>query len=204
VNPHIESTLYYTMSTVAQTLAGAIGLLGAIVLFALQATARSVERAAKRLAEVPNETASALYIRHLYSRRSYRALARAYDPLLKPSFEMNSNMLVYHSTLGWELQHEDAIRRSFWKALLASAVAIGFSISCLAVAPELAANSGVWGRLALAVAVIGAIGCLILYGVLLRVVLRSAPEEDAAGLSPAPERERRVSLRERLAGRARR
>jgi hypothetical protein len=45
VDSHLESTLYYTMSTVAQTLAGAIGLLGAIVLFTLQATGRSVERA---------------------------------------------------------------------------------------------------------------------------------------------------------------
>ena len=40
------------MSTIAQTLSGAMGLLGAIVLFALQATSRSIERAAKRLGSI--------------------------------------------------------------------------------------------------------------------------------------------------------
>ena len=43
VDSHLESTLYYTMSTVAQTLAGAIGLLGAIVLFTLLTTAGTLD-----------------------------------------------------------------------------------------------------------------------------------------------------------------
>ena len=51
------------MSTIAQTLSGAMGLLGAIVLFALQETSRSVERAAHALADVPHEGESALYLR---------------------------------------------------------------------------------------------------------------------------------------------
>jgi hypothetical protein len=192
VNPNLQSTLFYTMSTVAQTLAGAIGLLGAIVLFALQATARSVERAAKRLADMPVEGASALFIRHLFSRRNYRELARQYEPLLSPSVEMSSNMLVYHSTLMRELEHEDAIRRSFWKALVASAAAIAFAILCLALAPQLSDRARL-GDAALALAAGGAIGCLVLYGVLLRVVLRSTPEDLAS--PPAPSRRRGRLLR---------
>ena len=35
MNVDLESTLFYTMSTIAQTLSGSMGLLGAIVLFAL-------------------------------------------------------------------------------------------------------------------------------------------------------------------------
>jgi hypothetical protein len=110
-------------------------LLGAIVLFTLQATGRSVERASKRLAEIPHESTSELYIRHLLSRRSYRELARRYGEMLRPSTEMSTDLLVYHSTLVWELEHEDAIRRSFWNALVASAVIIAYAIACLALAP---------------------------------------------------------------------
>ena len=171
------------MSTIAQTLAAAIGLLGAIVLFALQATGRSVERAAKRLSEVPHQNLSELYIRHLFSRRSYHELARRYGELLKPSFEMSSDILVYHSTLMWELQHEDAIRSSFWKALLASATLIGFAIACLAMASELAAHPRI-GYSILAITVTGTAACLVLYGMLMRLVLRSAPEEPVGQAAP--------------------
>jgi hypothetical protein len=184
MDPHLESTLYYTMSTIAQTLAGAIGLLGAIVLFALQATGRSVERAAKRLSEVPHDTISELYIRHLVSRRSYQELARRYGDLLAPSREMSADLLVYHSTLMWELQHEEAIRRAFWQALAASATVIGFAITCLALVPQLVARHRT-GSVVLGIAVIGAIGCLVLFGGLLRIVLRSAPTD--AGDRPLPE-----------------
>ena len=184
VDSHLESTLYYTMSTVAQTLAGAIGLLGAIVLFTLQATGRSVERSSKRLAEIPHESTSELYIRHLLSRRSYRELARRYGEMLRPSSEMSTDLLVYHSTLVWELEHEDAIRRSFWNTLVASAVIIGYAIACLALAPQLAARERA-GEIALLIAVLGAMGCLLLFGSLLRVVLRSAPSD--VGDGPLPE-----------------
>jgi hypothetical protein len=197
VDIHLESTLYYTMSTIAQTLAGAIGLLGAIVLFTLQATGRSVENASKRLAEIPHESISELYIRHLVARRSYRELARRYGEMLRPSTEMSTELLVYHSSLLWELEHEDAIRRSFWHTLVASAVIIAYAIICLALAPQLAAREGA-GDVALLVAVLGAVGCLILFGSLLRVVLRSAPREQGDG--PLPEYPRFGARLRRLLG----
>ena len=176
MNTHLESALLYTMSTVAQTLAAAIGLLGAIVLFALQATGRSVERAARRLSEVPHETLSELYIRHLVSRRSYNELAKQYGELMQPSKEMSANMLVYHSALLWELKHELAIRRSFWISLLASALVIAYALGCLALAPQIATHPGA-GTIVLDLAVVGTIACLVLFGIMMRVVLRMAPEE---------------------------
>lgn len=176
MNANLEATLYYTLSTIAQTLAAAIGLLGAIVLFSLQATSRSVERAAKRLSEVPHEHLSVLYIRHLFTRRSYHELAARYGDLLTRRAETSSDLLVYHSTLMWELQHDTAIRRAFWKALLASAVAVVYAVTSLALTPQLAATPSA-GYIDLAVAVVGTIGCLVLFGILLRVVMRSTPED---------------------------
>lgn len=176
MNTHLESTLYYTLSTVAQTLAGAIGLLGAIVLFSLQATAKSIERAARDLTQIPHETLSALYIRHLFSRRSYTELAQRYAELLTPRFEVSTDVLVSHSTLTWELQHEQAIRRSFWRALVASGLVIALSISLIALAPQLAERE-VLGNIALAAVVGGAMVCLVLYALLLRIVLNASPDE---------------------------
>jgi len=176
LNTHLESTLYYTLSTVAQTLAGAIGLLGAIVLFSLQATAKSIERAAMDLTQIPHETLSALYIRHLFSRRSYTELAQRYAELLTPRFEVSTDVLVSHSTLTWELQHEQAIRRSFWRALVASGLVIALSISLIALAPQLAERE-ILGKIALAAVVGGAMVCLVLYALLLRIVLNATPDE---------------------------
>lgn len=79
----IQSTLFYTLSTVAQTLAGAMGLLGAIVLFSLQSTARSIERAAQELTQIPHVDLNQMYIRHLFTRRSYHEIARRYSDLLR-------------------------------------------------------------------------------------------------------------------------
>ena len=177
MDTHLEAALFYTMSTIAQTLSGGMGLLGAIVLFAIQETSRSIERAAKRLTEVPHTSMSALYLQHLLTRRSFRELARLYGTLLQPggNKETSAELLVHHSTLTWELEHDHALRSSFWKALLASGLVIALSLVCCGLAPALARNPQ-FGQLALAVELIGSVGCLILYGVLLRVMFRTTPE----------------------------
>jgi hypothetical protein len=177
MNADLQVTLLNSMSTIAETLAGAMGLLGAIVLFALQATARSIERAAESLTEVPQQAMTPLYLSHLLTRRSYHELARAYGSLLSNlSSETNSSMLLHYSALCWELDHDHALRRSFWMSLRATGAVVTFAIVCGAVAPQLAARPDV-GDIALAGAVLGAIGCLLLYGILLNVMLRSSPQE---------------------------
>lgn len=177
LNVTMQSTLFYTLSTVAQTLAGAMGLLGAIVLFSLQASARSIERAAEQLTQITHADLNALLMRHLLMRRSYHEIARRYGDLLEGSIETSQDLLVYHSTLVWELQQEEAIRRSFWTSLLGSGIVIGWSIVGLALVPELTRRV-VTADLFLGSAVVGALGCLVLFGVLLRVMVRSATKED--------------------------
>ena len=169
--------MFYTLSTVAQTLAGAMGLLGAIVLFSLQSSARSIERAAQQLTQIPHADLNALYIHHLFTRRSYHEIARRYGDLLEGSIETSRDLLVYHSTLVWELQQEEAIRRSFWRSLLGSGLVIGWAILGLGLVPELM-TSDVMADVFLGSAVVGALGCLLLFGILLRVMVRSATVED--------------------------
>ena len=174
----LQSALFYSLSTVAQTLAGAMGLLGAIVLFALQESARSIERAANKLTEIPHESVSSLYLRHLVTRRSFHEIARYYGELLRPgaSSETSTEALVQYSTLTWELDHDNALRRAFWIALLASGIVIGFSLVCCPWSPQLAANPRV-GEAVLIGDAVGAVSCLLMYGFLLRVMLRATPHE---------------------------
>ena len=178
MNPNLQSALFYTMSTIAQTLSAAMGLLGAIVLFALQETARSIERAAKQLTEIPHQSISPLYLRHLLTRRSFHEIARHYGELLQTgeSRETSTEALVHYSTLSWELEHDHAIRRAFWTALVASGIVIAFALICCGLSPQLSANQGV-GQVVLGIGILGAVSCLVLYGFLLRVMLRSTPQK---------------------------
>ena len=142
MNSDLESALFYSMSTVAQTLSGSMGLLGAIVLFALQESTRSIERAATKLTEIPHPEISPLYLRHLLTRRSFHEIARRYGELLEPggSSETSTEGLVHYATLTWELDHDNALRRAFWSALVASGLVVAFSLICCALAPELSAH----------------------------------------------------------------
>ncbi len=177
-NPDLESTLFYALSTVAQTLSGAMGLLGAIVLFALQESSRSIERAATNLTEVPHASVNSLYLRHLLMRRSFHEIARRYGELLQStdSRETSTEGLVQYATLTWELDHDNALRRAFWLSLVASGIVIATSLICCAIAPQLASRA-VLGRTVLDATVLGAVSCLVMYGFLLRVMLRSTPHE---------------------------
>jgi hypothetical protein len=186
VDNTLQNTLFYTMSTIAQTLSGAMGLLGAIVLFALQGNARSIERAAKRMLQVPHESSSKIYLRHLFARKSFHALARRYGEHLETTKDTETNLylLEHYSTLTWLLDHDTMLRTSFTRALLASGAVISVSLIATAFAPQLGDRDAV-GQTVLVVVTLGALGCLALYGLMLRIMLSSTPEDSQ---SPASEK----------------
>jgi hypothetical protein len=186
LNLNLQSALFYSLSTVAQTLAGAMGLLGAIVLFALQESTRSIERAATKLTEISHDSVSPLYLRHILARRSFHEIARRYGELLRPgaSSETSTDVLVHYATLTWELDHDNALRRAFWIALVTSGIVIAFSLICCPFTPQLSAMPLV-GRVVLGADVLGAVSCLVMYGFLLRVMLRSTPHEPIPPAEPS-------------------
>ena len=69
------------------------------------------------------------------------------------------------------------LRDSFRRALFTSGVVIAVSLIACGLAPQLA-ESATLGRLVLATAIAGALGCLVLYGVLLRVMLGTTPDAE--------------------------
>ncbi len=174
----VESSLYYSLfGTVAQTLFGAMGLLAAIVLFYLQNSSHSIEVAAEKLTELEHPDVSALYIRHLFMSRNYCEIAMHYGSLLEGHHETSRDLLVYHSTLAWELQQEEDIRRSFWRLMVGSGLVTSWSILGLALVPLLMEHL-TWGILYLISSVLGAFVSFFLFAVMLRVMVRKATRED--------------------------
>ena len=68
------------------------------------------------------------------------------------------------------------LRTSFWRALVASGIVISISLVACGLAPQLASRA-MLGQTVLAAITVGALGCLLLYGILLRVMLSTTPEE---------------------------
>lgn len=177
IDTNLENSLWFTGSTIAQTLSGSAGLLGAIMLFALQETSKSIARAAVQLATHPHPTMNAAYMHHLLSRRGFHELARLYGDSLKGVTEGGTSLdlLAHHATLAWELDHDAKIRASFWTALKASGVMIAVSITVCGLAPGLSARQTL-GVIMLLLIIAGAVSCLVLYGMLLRALFRPPRE----------------------------
>ena len=143
------------------------------MLFALSETSKSIARAAVQLATQPHPTMNPAFIQHLLSRRGFHELAKLYGAAFNGATERGTSleMLAQHSTLEWELDHDAKIRGAFWTALKASGVMIAYSIAMCGLGPQLAAQERV-GQAALLISVLGAIGCLVLYGILLGALFR--------------------------------
>jgi len=68
------NSIYYTFSTIAQTLAGAIGLLGAFVLFRLQALNNDIDERGGQIASVLRSVTDPTKVRQLLHQRDFRQL----------------------------------------------------------------------------------------------------------------------------------
>ena len=174
----VESALFYSLfGTVAATLFNAMGLLAAVVLFYLQNSSLSIGVAAEKLTELEHPDVSSLYIRHLYMSHTYHEIARLYGSLLEGKHETSRDLLVYHSTLAWELQQEEDIRRSVWRLMVGMGLVTSWSILGVAIVPLLMKNL-VIAIAFLVSAVLGAFASFFLFAVMLRVMVRKATRED--------------------------
>ncbi len=159
----MENALYYTLSTVSQTLAGALGMLAAFL--ALRVSTLDT-RIRERLRELFERT-HALDLGNCGAREALSAwgawIASCRDPRAK-------SVLRAFGDAERDQQSRDRLLRGVRRALIASACVMGACFTGLASSPWLALAPG-RAIGALCLAILGGVACLVWYGLIVRGAL---------------------------------
>ena len=151
----LDSALFYALSTIAQTLAAAIALLGTFVLFRMQALTQSLEALAKELDARSHQfqASDPPSIHLMVTSGLHRELVQNLRDLHVEELYSRSLRSLHADTLKARIELLELFRR----ALIAVVVVIAMSITGLALTPVILPNRGV------ASLVIGAttVGCLM-------------------------------------------
>jgi len=164
----MENALFYTFSTIAQTLAAAIALLGAFALYRIQTIGSSLHDLGVTAMQpyLPDDTA-----RKLSAEEKYVDLLE-YLRNTQPRNPREANdpyQVATRRTLGTHVKTLSSLHRLLKWALAVTVVVIVSSVIILAVTPAIAAKPGV--TVAVFTVGIGSFaGCLVVYAVL---VMRS-------------------------------
>ena len=137
----METALYYTFSTIAQTLAGAIALLGAFVLYRFQLLAGSVEDTTEYLCD--EFKSKSLELHHKIERARFDMDYRLVHELSQAYSEEGidpQTIQKYHSArsrLDSMLSHRQSLLRYFNFSLIVTVLLILGSVAVLTYAPLL-------------------------------------------------------------------
>jgi hypothetical protein len=173
----LEATLYYTLSTVSQTLAGALGLLAAVVLFALDRAERQLDAAANEVViHTDGETLpisnDAKRRRTLRLKGDWAALRADWEKWSAASPTGFSAAQPAFLVFVAHLEHEVGLRIAFRRAAIATAIVILGAIAGLVVTPLIASTAAIaWSVLVGAFA--GVVVCTELYRRLLLAIVLS-------------------------------
>ena len=123
----MANTLYYTLSTIAQTLAGAFALMGAFVLFGLQL-------AKTRLAEVGSKVAMAeghdTPLAKLYHEGKLREIYELSERAVKGAAS-NSHLPAFRTELGELLKVRRSVISRFWFSTVLTGITLAYSVAAL-------------------------------------------------------------------------
>jgi hypothetical protein len=160
----VVNALFYTFSTIAQTLAGAIALLGAFVLFRRQSLNAEIESNASQIAAV---------LESVLDRDEIRTLSRhgLYRELLEHSAHVTIPTGTYQATrelgrLPVLLDRQDLLVRRFKIAFYLTVGLIMTSVFTLTIAQDLATSASLTG-LAFVIGLLWLAGCLVSYVLLM-------------------------------------
>ena len=163
----MENALFYTFSTIAQTLAGAIALLGAFVLYRLQSLGAELEDAALTAIQpyLPNDEISRLRGENNYD--DLVTLLNTVAPSANKLAEVNNTyVLSKRRALPSLLQLRRQLHRLMKISLALTIVLIAASVVVLSTTPLIATSTNV----AYSVFVVGIllfVVCLVLYVLLI-------------------------------------
>ena len=185
----METTLYYTFSTIAQTLAGAIALLGAFILYRLQKLNNGLDDHAKFIRKQYSEEEDLVFLNSFIVKGEYKKFLKYTranpiveepdpgsaippDPGAAAGSEASTNEAQSYLTdvqtkMKELLVLRKSLIRSFTVSLLLTVGLIAASVIALAVTPSLIARSD-FRSASLMLAIVWFLACLISYVSLLR------------------------------------
>ena len=160
----MENALYYTLSTISQTLAGALGLLAAFMIIRLTGIAQQLEKHFENL-----QTADDPEWHRARFRSDYATLLRLAE---SAQDKLAANGRTYHLPVARELvTARSGIIASLLHYLVVTAALILACVLGLSWAPELA-QTGAPARVLLAMAALAVLYCLQGY---VRLIMKAIP-----------------------------
>jgi hypothetical protein len=166
----MENTLYYTFSTIAQTLAGAIALLGAFILYRLQKLNNGLDDHAKFIRKQYSEEEDLVFLNSFIVKGEYKKFlkyTRAKPVAVSSDQEQQSYLTDVQAKMQELLVLRKSLIRSFTVSLILTVTLIGSSVIALAVTPSLNARGDLRSA-SLVLAIVWFFACLISYVSLLR------------------------------------
>ena len=130
--PIADNTLYYTLSTIAQSVAAAFAFLGAFVLFRLQAADARLKDIAVTLAGTTSMGDAFDRYQHLIATRSYQELYK----LVSVSANVNASFNASYTALGAELKEATRLQTQFRWLAIPSLALIGASVIALSLVDQ--------------------------------------------------------------------
>ena len=165
----MESTLYYTFSTIAQTLAGAIALLGAFILYRLQKLNNGLDDHAKFIRKQYAADEDLISLNSFIVKGQYKKFLKytSAKPVVAAKEEGQSPVTDVQVKMQELLVLRKSLVRSFTVSLFLTVTLIAASVIALAVTPSLNSRNNVRSG-SLSLAVVWFLACLISYVSLLR------------------------------------
>ena len=170
----MDTALYYTFSTISQTFAGAIALLGAFTLYRLQQISSLIEDAAGTAIQAH---INPMYnhrdvIQHFMANEQYQEI---FDYINNNPVDTENYITALHNKLGQLLIYKKELLALLNRSLLLSVIIIGYSICVLPFVPQIVkcVNSSA-PPIIIGIGFIGVILSLVTYAILIRKILSMA------------------------------
>lgn len=167
------STLYYTFSTIAQSLAAAIALLATFVLFRMQTLQAEVERRSDALLDLGFDTSVQRAAKDAQARGDVRSVLE----ITSVQISTPDNRVDYaRRRLKALFKHEQSLLLAFWSSTLLSVALVTASVFALSRVPEIVEAR--WDAVVLDAGIWWFVGCVATFAWVVRAALGSTSRHE--------------------------
>jgi hypothetical protein len=159
------NTLYYTLSTIAQTLSGAFALMAAFVVFKLQFTTA-------RIADAARPVARAAGLVRLRREGKFQEVYDVSESAILAASGRKPYLATLRRELGRSLTRNRTLLRRFWFSTALTGVTLLYSVSLLSLTDSLVPSGCAGTVLAVAVALFTI--CIVSYALVLGAAVRDS------------------------------